>query len=226
MLAKEGLTIVDIYQEWCGPCKAMITNFRRIKNELGDDLLHFSVAKADTVDALERYRGRCEPCFLFYAGGVLVSVIRGVNAPLINRTVTEQLAHEHKVLEGNAERKEIKDPLLGELEDSAKDQDDDDGEDEDGEGMKYSGEKIIFESLPEAADEIEEVKKTVTVAIIKPNVCKQEGKADEIIEQMKERGFDILERDERTMTEDEAREFYKHKEGEEYFNDLVTSMSS
>ena len=31
---------------------------------------------------------------------------------------------------------------------------------------------------------------------------------------MKERGFDVLERDERTMTEDEAREFYKHKEGE------------
>jgi len=24
-------------------------------------------AKADSIDSLERYRGKCEPCFLFYA---------------------------------------------------------------------------------------------------------------------------------------------------------------
>ena len=24
-------------------------------------------AKADTIEALEKYRGRCEPCFLFFA---------------------------------------------------------------------------------------------------------------------------------------------------------------
>jgi len=38
---------------------------------------------------------------------VLVAVVRGANAPLILRTITEQLAHEHKVLEGGAERKEV-----------------------------------------------------------------------------------------------------------------------
>ncbi|KAJ8320307.1 hypothetical protein KUTeg_001894 [Tegillarca granosa] len=58
--------IVDVYQEWCGPCSGMIANLRRLKNELGDDLLHFAVAKADTIDALEKYRGKCEPCFLFF----------------------------------------------------------------------------------------------------------------------------------------------------------------
>jgi len=36
-----------------------------------------------------------------------VAVVRGANAPLILRTITEQLAHEHKVLEGGAERKEV-----------------------------------------------------------------------------------------------------------------------
>ena len=36
-----------------------------------------------------------------------MSVIRGANAPLLNKTITEQLAYEHKVLEGNAERKEV-----------------------------------------------------------------------------------------------------------------------
>ena len=41
---------------------------KRLKNDLGDAHLHFAVAKADTVNALERYRGKCRPCYLIYAG--------------------------------------------------------------------------------------------------------------------------------------------------------------
>ncbi|CDR07467.1 unnamed protein product, partial [Oncorhynchus mykiss] len=66
MLATKGLTVVDVYQQWCGPCRAVVSLLRKIKNELGDDLLHFATAKADSIDALERYRGKCEPTFLFY----------------------------------------------------------------------------------------------------------------------------------------------------------------
>ena len=36
-----------------------------------------------------------------------MAVVRGANAPLILRTITEQLAQEHKVLDGQAERKEV-----------------------------------------------------------------------------------------------------------------------
>lgn len=35
--------MVDVYQEWCGPCKAMVSIFKRVKLELGDDLLRFAV---------------------------------------------------------------------------------------------------------------------------------------------------------------------------------------
>ena len=35
--------VVDIYSGWCGPCKAVISLFRRVKNELGDDLLKFAI---------------------------------------------------------------------------------------------------------------------------------------------------------------------------------------
>lgn len=37
------LTVVDVYSEWCGPCKAIISLFRRVKNEIGDDLLQFAI---------------------------------------------------------------------------------------------------------------------------------------------------------------------------------------
>ena len=34
--------VVDAYAAWCGPCKAIVSTLKRIKNELGDDLLHFA----------------------------------------------------------------------------------------------------------------------------------------------------------------------------------------
>ena len=34
--------VIDVYSGWCGPCKAIISLFRRLKNELGDDILRFA----------------------------------------------------------------------------------------------------------------------------------------------------------------------------------------
>lgn len=36
--------VIDVYQEWAGPCKSMIQYFRRLRNEIGDaKSLHFAV---------------------------------------------------------------------------------------------------------------------------------------------------------------------------------------
>ncbi|TFK06288.1 mediator of RNA polymerase II transcription subunit 12-like protein [Platysternon megacephalum] len=104
MLGFKGLIVVDVYQGWCGPCRTVVNLFRKIRNELGDDLLHFAVAEVDSIDALENHRGKCEPTFLFYAGGELVAVVRGANAPLLQKTILDQLEAERKVLEQGAER--------------------------------------------------------------------------------------------------------------------------
>ncbi|MGH0121081.1 UNVERIFIED_CONTAM: hypothetical protein FKN15_069284 [Acipenser sinensis] len=66
--------VVDVYQQWCGPCRAVVSLFRKIKNELGDDLLHFAMAETDGTDSLERYRGKCEPTFLFYGNKGLILI--------------------------------------------------------------------------------------------------------------------------------------------------------
>ena len=67
--------VVDVYSEWCGPCKAVLSLFRRTKNELGDDLLRFAVAKSDTIDSLEPYRHQSQPTFLFFAVSVPLSLV-------------------------------------------------------------------------------------------------------------------------------------------------------
>ncbi|XP_072541663.1 thioredoxin domain-containing protein 6 isoform X2 [Salminus brasiliensis] len=203
MLASKGLTVVDVFQQWCGPCRAVLSLFRKIKNEQGDDLLHFAIAEADSIDALEKYRGKCEPTFLFYAGGELVAVLRGANAPLLQRIVVEELAKEKRVLEQGVERIVVKDEILVDEEEQKEDA-----------GAQQNDEDIL---VP--------VNRSYTVAIIKPDVVAH-GKTNEIIMKIQDAGFEILAHEERTLTESEAREFYQHKESEPYFQELVQFMSS
>ncbi|XP_045071628.1 thioredoxin domain-containing protein 6 isoform X1 [Coregonus clupeaformis] len=198
MLATKGLTVVDVYQQWCGPCRAVVSLLRKIKNELGDDLLHFATAKADSIDALERYRGKCEPTFLFYGGGEMVCVLRGANAPLLQRMVLEELAREKTVLEEGGERRVVKDDGLI-----------DEEEEED-----QSDEDVLVPAS-----------KSYTVAIIKPNAVGH-GKASEIIMKIQDAGFEILAHEERTLSDSEARDFYQNKAGEACFEDLIQFMSS
>nr|KAF6469985.1 NME/NM23 family member 8 [Molossus molossus] len=66
MLQNKGLTVIDVYQAWCGPCKAMQTLFRKLKTELNEDeILHFVVAEANSIATLQPFRDNCEPIFLF-----------------------------------------------------------------------------------------------------------------------------------------------------------------
>ncbi|XP_029462049.1 thioredoxin domain-containing protein 6 [Rhinatrema bivittatum] len=206
MLSSKGLMVVDVYQAWCGPCKTVVSLFRKIKNELGDDLLHFAVAEADSVDALENYRGKCEPTFLFYAGGELVAIVRGANAPLLQKTILNQLIAEKKVLDQGAKREVIKDEALFTKEEEEEEEE----------------ENAI---MIHAEDELVPPKKSCTVAIIKPDAVAH-GKTNEIIMKIQEAGFEILANEERTMTESEARDFYQHRAREEKFEELIQFMSS
>ncbi|XP_026073182.1 thioredoxin domain-containing protein 3 homolog isoform X1 [Carassius auratus] len=203
ILATKGLTVVDVYQQWCGPCRAVISLFRKIKNELGDELLHFATAEADGIEALEKYRGKCEPTFLFYAGGELVSVLRGPNAPLLQRVIQEELSKEKNVLEHGAARRVVTDEGLTEEEEVNED----------------------FKDHAHDEDVNVPASESYTVAIIKPDVVAQ-GKADEIIMKIQDVGFVILAHEERTLSEAEAQDFYKHKAEEPYFQELIQFMSS
>ncbi|XP_054408658.1 thioredoxin domain-containing protein 6 isoform X1 [Pongo abelii] len=202
MLSSKGLTVVDVYQGWCGPCKPVVSLFQKMRIEVGLDLLHFALAEADRLDVLEKYRGKCEPTFLFYAGGELVAVVRGANAPLLQKTILDQLEAEKKVLAEGRERKVIKDEALSD------------------------GDECVSHGKNNGEDEdMVSSERTCTLAIIKPDAVAH-GKTDEIIMKIQEAGFEILTNEERTMTEAEVRLFYQHKAGEEAFENLVHHMCS
>ncbi|EGV98747.1 Thioredoxin domain-containing protein 6 [Cricetulus griseus] len=113
--------------------------------------------EADCLDVLEKYRGKCEPTFLFYTGGKLVAVVKGANAPLLQKTILHQLEVEKKALGKGRERNVVTDEVL-------------------------SG---AAKCLPHEKDggedgDIVSLEKTCTLAIIKPDAVAH-GKADEII---------------------------------------------
>nr|XP_021538618.1 thioredoxin domain-containing protein 3 [Neomonachus schauinslandi] len=108
MLQNKGLTVIDVYQAWCGPCKAMQTLFRKLKNELNEDeLLHFVVAEADHIVTLQPFRDKCEPVFLFSVNGKIIAKINGANAPLVNQKIINLVNEEKKIAAGEMVRPQI-----------------------------------------------------------------------------------------------------------------------
>ncbi|KAK1789225.1 hypothetical protein P4O66_015169, partial [Electrophorus voltai] len=174
--------------------------------------------EADSIEDLEKYRGKCKPTFLFYAsdvelasvqGGALVAVLRGANAPLLQRMVVEELAKEKQVLEQGMARTVVKDDgLTEETEEEEKDAE-----------VHQNYEDVLGTQTSWVA-----VNQSYTVAIIKPDVVAH-GKTNEIILKIQDAGFDILAHEERTLSVSEAREFYQHRAGEPYFEELVRFMS-
>ncbi|RZF48222.1 hypothetical protein LSTR_LSTR006189 [Laodelphax striatellus] len=107
LLKREGLIVVDVYSEWCGPCLGMVGNLKKLKLELGSDYLHLAIAKSDNIKVLERFRNKSEPTWMFIGGGQLVRVTFGANAPRLIRIITQELEKELKALKGDVQRSGI-----------------------------------------------------------------------------------------------------------------------
>eukprot|EP00794_Sanderia_malayensis_P017266 gene17266-18990_t len=212
LMTKEGLIVVDAYASWCGPCKAIESTFRKMRNETGDDLLHFATAETDSIESLALYRERSRPTFLFYGGGQLMNAIRGCNAPLLIRSITELLKEEHKILDGESDRKPFVDTEVQKEEAISSEEKQD--QQKDAEGEEDDEDTVIVE-----------VPKEISVVIIKPDALRS-GHADKIIESLEDSGFEVLEKEEKILTKEEVAEFYKQHEGSDRFEQLIDFMSS
>lgn len=208
-LAQQKLFVVDAHQKWCGPCTAITGLLKRIKLELSDDLLKFATAPVDDIDDLEQYRGKCEPHFLFYGCGHLVGAVKGCNAPLIRDTIVSCLESEKKIISGDAERKVFQDASS-----ESPELDEDIADEEEEGGEEAEAEEELGAAVP----------KQVTVALIKPDVV-ENGLVDDILAKIEEAGIEVLESQDRTLTAEEATEFYKSKSEESFFDDLIAYVT-
>ncbi|XP_047418435.1 thioredoxin domain-containing protein 3 [Sciurus carolinensis] len=196
MLQNKGLTVIDVYQAWCGPCKAVQPLFRKLKNEINEDeILHFVVAEADNIVTLHSFRDKCEPVFLFSLNGKIIAKIEGANAPLINRKVTNLIDEEKKIVAGEMVRPQYDEILLKDLDSEEA------GEGHDGNVEHYC------------------------ITIIKPDAVISK-KVLEIKEKILEEGFVIEAEDARMLTEEQVRDFYSGMADQPDFEEFVSFMTT
>nr|XP_034985836.1 thioredoxin domain-containing protein 3 [Zootoca vivipara] len=196
MLLKKGLIVVDVYQAWCGPCKAVLSLFRKLKNEYGeDDLLHFAVAEANSIPSLLPFKDKCEPAFIFCVDGKMVDIVRGANGPLLCRKVIEMVERERRIVAGEEQRPEG--------------------------CSKFGVAQMHWQGQSSTPTEEEKY----TVVIIKPDAV-EAGKVEEIKQTITEAGFNILAEALRTLTDEQVRDFYLDKSEELDFEEFVSFMLS
>uniref|UniRef100_A0A8C3K374 NME/NM23 family member 8 n=1 Tax=Calidris pygmaea TaxID=425635 RepID=A0A8C3K374_9CHAR len=223
MLLTKGVVVIDVYQAWCGPCKAVLNLFRKLKNDFGeDDVLHFAVAEADSIPTLEPFRNKCEPVFLFCVNGKIIAIVRGVNAPLISKKITELVEEERKIAAGQKKRTEwlkcyISWCLLR-LEEVVK------------------AESIL--NICDMQDSVEDASRQLafffpnfdksktgqkaekTLALIRPSLLKERRSI------IKDDGFEIAMQKEIILSEEQIREFYREHVNQDYFPVLLEQMTS
>ncbi|GLC33138.1 hypothetical protein PLESTB_000366400 [Pleodorina starrii] len=83
------LQVIEVFQSWCGPCKAVQSTFKRLYFDLNDRPLKFYSVSAERLPMLREYVGKCIPVFLFYKDGKQLELVVGVQAPALNRFVME-----------------------------------------------------------------------------------------------------------------------------------------
>ncbi|XP_041102505.1 thioredoxin domain-containing protein 3 homolog [Polyodon spathula] len=219
VMSAKGLTVVDVYQDWCGPCKAVLSLFRKLKTEIGDELLHFAVAEASHFHTLDPFNGKCEPVFLFYSGGKAVAIVKGVNGPLLQKTILEHVQEVKKQQEVGDKCIEALVQEIPLLENTLEVPPNEDAHGQEDKEAKAEQRGLNDKEVVDLSDD------SYTVAIIKPDAVSQ-GKVDEIKNKIQEAGFILVTEEQRHLTEEQARDFCLDQAGQSEFEDLVKFISS
>lgn len=87
-IAFEGLTVVDCYATWCGPCKMISPVFEKIAESTPS--AHFIQIDVDeSADIASEYAVSAMPTFLFFKNGEKIQSVVGANPGLLTKTVKD-----------------------------------------------------------------------------------------------------------------------------------------
>ena len=72
ILKGEGLTLVDFFATWCGPCKMMHPVLEQLKDELGESVRVIKIDVDKNMDLSIQYRIQSVPTLMLFKNGAAV----------------------------------------------------------------------------------------------------------------------------------------------------------
>ena len=89
--AEKGyLFVVEVFSKWCGPSEAILSTVKRIGMDFaGRRLKFFQIESNPEVPELAKYATTSRPAFLLFKDGEQAEVVEGINAPLLEKFVTD-----------------------------------------------------------------------------------------------------------------------------------------
>jgi thioredoxin 1 len=88
----EGLTLVDFYAEWCGPCKMIAPALTALADEYAGELTVVKVDADSSGDVLAKYAVRGLPTLIMFEDGKPVGNLVGAHPAGALRDFIDQYA--------------------------------------------------------------------------------------------------------------------------------------
>ena len=87
------LTMVDVHSPWCGPCTLMasITKSIALKIDEWEKRIEFLIVSTELIPELAEFQNGSKPKFLFYQNGRMLVQVEGMNVPLMNKIIADNL---------------------------------------------------------------------------------------------------------------------------------------
>lgn len=83
LILNKGVTLVDFWAPWCGPCRSMAPVLEKLETELKDfKLVKINVDEPDPQEytLLMKHNVRSIPCFVVYKDNKEVQTVTGVQS--------------------------------------------------------------------------------------------------------------------------------------------------
>ena len=94
VLDQTGLTPVDVWADWCIPCKQLSKILKQVQRDLPAAVRIGSLAADTHPDLLAQYNVRGLPTLLYFKNGALVDTSTGVDRKqVIQKTIAKHVAN-------------------------------------------------------------------------------------------------------------------------------------
>uniref|UniRef100_UPI00398EA451 thioredoxin-like isoform X1 n=1 Tax=Pristiophorus japonicus TaxID=55135 RepID=UPI00398EA451 len=87
--AGDKLVVVDFFATWCGPCKVIAPDFKKLSEDYTNIVIFFKVDVDEAQEVAEQCGIDCMPTFIFYKNGKEIHKIAGANLDQLQSKVKE-----------------------------------------------------------------------------------------------------------------------------------------